>query len=96
MTRSTEKEDMKAKIYVTLKASVLDPQGKAIQHALDSIGFKGIKEVRQGKYFEVAIDAGVSTEEAMREIDRIAKDVLSNPVIEDYRIEFEGATKPSE
>jgi phosphoribosylformylglycinamidine synthase len=93
---ATGKKDMKAKIYVTLKASVLDPQGKAIQHALDSIGFKGIKEVRQGKYFEVVLDPGVCAEEATHEIDRIAKDVLSNPVIEDYRVELERASKPIE
>ena len=80
---------MKAKIYVTLKASVLDPQGKAIHHALDTIGFKGIRDVRQGKYFEVALDGTVPADEATREIERIAKDVLSNPVIEDYRVELE-------
>jgi len=80
---------MKAKIFVTLKPSVLDPQGKAIHHALDTIGFKGITEVRQGKYFEVALDNSLSAEEAAREIERIAKDVLSNPVIEDYRVEVE-------
>jgi phosphoribosylformylglycinamidine synthase len=84
-----ESEDMKAKIYVTLKSSVLDPQGKAIHHALDTIGFKGIKDVRQGKYFEVAIDPGMPADEATREVERIAKDVLSNPVIEDYRVELE-------
>jgi len=85
----TSDEDMKAKIYVTLKASVLDPQCKAIHHALDTIGFKGIKDVRQGKYFEVALDPVLSAEEATREIERIAKDVLSNPVIEDYRVELD-------
>jgi phosphoribosylformylglycinamidine synthase len=86
---------MKAKIYVTLKASVLDPQGKAIHHALDTIGFKGIREVRQGKYFEVALDPSISDDQAASEVDRIAKDVLSNPVIEDYRVELERAPKPS-
>jgi phosphoribosylformylglycinamidine synthase len=80
---------MKAKIYVTLKTSVLDPQGKAIHHALDTIGFKGIEEVRQGKYFEVALDPVLPIEEAAREIERIARDVLSNPVIEDYRVELD-------
>jgi len=89
LIRSGEKKDMKARIYVTLKASVLDPQGKAIHHALDTIGFKGIKDVRQGKYFEVALDPILPAEEATREIERIAKDVLSNPVIEDYRVELD-------
>jgi len=80
---------MKARVHVRLKPGVLDPQGKAIHHALDTIGFKGIKDVRQGKYFEVALDPVLSAEEATREIERIAKDVLSNPVIEDYRVELD-------
>lgn len=80
---------MKAKIYVTLKTSVLDPQGKAIHHALDTMGYRGVKDVRQGKYFEVALDGDLEAEEARAEVDRIARDVLSNPVIEEYRVELE-------
>lgn len=80
---------MKAKVYVTLKPSVLDPQGKAIHHAVETIGYHGIKEVRQGKYFEVTLDGALSETEARAEITRMAKDVLSNPVIEDYRIELD-------
>lgn len=80
---------MKAKIYVTLKPSVLDPQGKAIHHAVETIGYQGIADVRQGKYFEVTLDGGLSAEDARAQVERMAKDVLSNPVIEDYRVELE-------
>jgi len=80
---------MKAKIYVTLKPSVLDPQGKAIHHALDTMGYRGVNDVRQGKYFEVALDDALSREEAQTEIDRVAREVLSNPVIEEYRLEID-------
>ncbi|HSB08467.1 MAG TPA: phosphoribosylformylglycinamidine synthase subunit PurS [Blastocatellia bacterium] len=80
---------MKAKIFVTLKPSVLDPQGKAIHHAVETIGFQGIQDVRQGKYFEVSINGSLSPEQARAEIERMARDVLSNPVIEDYRVELD-------
>ena len=80
---------MKAKIFVTLKPSVLDPQGKAIHHAVETIGFTGIKDVRQGKYFEVVIDGSLSKEEARAAIERMARDVLANPIIEDYRVELD-------
>ena len=80
---------MKAKVFVTLKPSVLDPQGKAIHHAVETIGFAGIKDVRQGKYFEVSIDGSLSTEEARAAIERMARDVLANPIIEDYRVELD-------
>jgi phosphoribosylformylglycinamidine synthase len=84
---------MKAKIYVTLKPSVLDPQGKAIHHAAETIGYRGIEDVRQGKYFEVTLDAGLSPDEARQEIERMARDVLANPVIEDYRIELDSSSE---
>jgi phosphoribosylformylglycinamidine synthase subunit PurS len=80
---------MKAKIYVTLKPSVLDPQGKAIHHAVETIGYRGIRDVRQGKYFEVAVDGSLPPEEARAEIERMAHDVLANPIIEDYRVELD-------
>lgn len=80
---------MKAKIYVTLKPSVLDPQGKAIHHAVETIGYRGIEEVRQGKYFIVTIEDSLSPDEARANIDRMARDVLANPIIEDYRVELE-------
>ena len=80
---------MKARIYVTLKPSVLDPQGKAIHHAVETIGYRGIKDVRQGKYFEVAVDPSLSAEDARAEIERMARDVLANPIIEEFRVELD-------
>lgn len=79
---------MKAKVYVTLKPSVLDPQGKAIHHSVELLGFEKINDVRQGKYFEIALDAALSNAEARETAEKIAKDVLANPVIEDYRVEI--------
>jgi phosphoribosylformylglycinamidine synthase subunit PurS len=81
---------MKAYVYVSLKKSVLDPQGKTIHGALKKMGYKGIDDLRQGKYFEIALDAGVSREDAQAEIDRIAREVLTNPVIEEYSFKLEG------
>lgn len=80
---------MKAKVYVTLKPGVLDPQGKAIQHSVELLGFKDISDVRQGKYFEIALDDALAEAEAHTAVTRIAAEVLSNPIIEDYRVEFE-------
>lgn len=79
---------MKAKIYVTLKPGVLDPQGKAIKHSVALLGFNGIDDIRQGKYFEIALDASLTEDEAKDAATKIAGDVLSNPVIEDYRVEI--------
>jgi phosphoribosylformylglycinamidine synthase PurS subunit len=79
---------MKAKVYVTLKPSVLDPQGKAIHHSVELLGFENIKDVRQGKFFEVELQENLSETEAGEVATRIAKDVLANPVIEDYRVEI--------
>lgn len=80
---------MKAKVFVTLKPSVLDPQGKAIHHSIESLGFAGVSDVRQGKYFEISIDPSADLNEARVSIERIAADVLANPVIEDFRVEVE-------
>lgn len=80
---------MKAKVYVLLKKSVLDPQGKTIYGALTKIGFKGLQEVRQGKYFEITLHGGISRNEAEAEVERIAREVLTNPVIEEYRFSLE-------
>lgn len=80
---------MKAKVYVKLKAGVLDPQGKAIQHSVELLGFDGIADVRQGKYFEIALDSSLGEEEARESVARMAREVLSNPIIEDYRVEIE-------
>ena len=79
---------MLAKIYVTLKHGVLDPQGKAIHHAAETIGYQGIADVRQGKYFEVKLDDSIGSEVARAQIEKFAHDVLANPVIEDYRVEM--------
>ena len=80
---------MKAKVYVTLKPSVLDPQGKAIKHSVELLGFEGINDIRQGKYFEVAFDGSLSEEKARAQAEALARDVLSNPIIEDFRVEIE-------
>jgi phosphoribosylformylglycinamidine synthase subunit PurS len=80
---------MKAYVYVSLKKSVLDPQGKTIQGALNKMGFKGLESVRQGKYFEIMLDGGLSKAEVQAEVERIAREVLTNPVIEEYRFSLE-------
>jgi phosphoribosylformylglycinamidine synthase len=74
---------MKARIFVTLKTGVLDPQGKAIQHALDGLGFAGVNDVRAGKLIE--LDLADGTSEA--KIDDMCRKLLANTVIENYRIE---------
>lgn len=81
---------MKAKVYVTLKPSVLDPQGKAIHHSVELLGYDKIDDIRQGKYFEIELDDAVTESEARTAAEKIAKDVLANPVIEDYRVEVVG------
>jgi phosphoribosylformylglycinamidine synthase len=80
---------MRAYVYVSLKKSVLDPQGKTIQGALNKMGFRGLESVRQGKYFEINLDGGLSKADAQAEIERIAREVLTNPVIEEYRYSLE-------
>jgi len=80
---------MKAKVYVTLKPGVLDPQGKAIHHSAELLGYKAIADIRQGKYFEIAIDPTATEADALQSVEKIANDVLANPVIEDYRVEIE-------
>jgi phosphoribosylformylglycinamidine synthase PurS subunit len=80
---------MKAKVYVTLKPSVLDPQGKAIKHSIELLGYNGVSDIRQGKYFEIAIEGEPTAEQARAETTRMAHDVLSNPIIEDFRVEIE-------
>ncbi|MGD0520913.1 MAG: phosphoribosylformylglycinamidine synthase subunit PurS [Terracidiphilus sp.] len=80
---------MKAHVYVTLKTSVLDPQGQTIQNALRKIGFAEVTDVRQGKYFALTLADGLSAGAARVQVERIAREVLTNPVIEEftYRIE---------
>ena len=79
---------MKARVYVTLKPTVLDPQGKTIRAALAGLGHTAIADVRQGKYFEIAFEPGSSRTTVQAEVEQVAHDVLSNPVIEEYRIEL--------
>ncbi len=81
---------VKAFVYVSLKKSVLDPQGKTIQGALNKMGYKGLEDVRQGKYFEITLDGGLTKEDASSEVERIAREVLTNPVIEEFRFSLEG------
>jgi phosphoribosylformylglycinamidine synthase subunit PurS len=78
---------MKAHVWVMLKKTVLDPQGQTIQHALASLGYAQVRDVRQGKFFVLELN-GMNREEAQRQVERIAKDVLTNPVIEDFRFEI--------
>lgn len=78
---------MKAKIHITLKQGVLDPQGKAVQHALESLGFFGVNEVRQGKFIEIDLsDTDINL--ASDHVERMCKKLLANTVIEDYTIEI--------
>jgi phosphoribosylformylglycinamidine synthase subunit PurS len=80
---------MKAHVYVTLKTSVLDPQGQTIHNALRKIGFSDVSAVRQGKYFALSLADGLEPQAARSQVERIAREVLTNPVIEEftYRIE---------
>jgi len=80
---------MKAYVTVMLKTTVLDPQGKTIHGALKKMGYKGVGEVRQGKFFEITLNGGLDKSAAKAEVERIAKEVLTNPVIEEftYRID---------
>ena len=79
---------MKAKIIVMPKRSVLDPQGKTVKHALESMSFTGIKDVRVGKFMEIEIE-GSTKDEVRRKIDEACHQLLSNPVIEEYSFEIQ-------
>lgn len=79
---------MKAQVTVTLKKTVLDPQGKAIHHVIESLGYRSVVDVRQGKFFEIDLD-GIQDEAAARtDVERIAREVLTNPVIEEFAYEI--------
>jgi len=78
---------MKASIIITPKKAVLDPQGKTVQGALEHMGYQGVKDVRVGKYLEVEL-TGLDAETARRQLDEACHRFLSNPVIEDYRLEI--------
>jgi phosphoribosylformylglycinamidine synthase len=79
---------MKARVYVSLKPTVLDPQGQTIQSALNGLGHKAVGQVRQGKYFEIDLQPGSAREQVASEMELIAREVLANPVMEDYRVEI--------
>ena len=76
---------MKVKVIVTLKSGVLDPQGKAIQQTLNGMGFVNVKDVRQGKYFDIDIDER-DEQKAKQSAEEICKKLLANQVIEDFKI----------
>lgn len=79
---------MKARVYVSMKPTVLDPQGQTICSALQGLGHHEIASVRQGKYFEIGLADGLARDKAAKALDEIARDVLSNPVIEEYRVDI--------
>ncbi len=78
---------MKAHVWVMPKPTVLDPQGQTIQHALASLGYSLVRDVRQGKFFVLELN-GLSRDDARKQVERIAREVLTNPVIEEFRFEI--------
>ena len=80
---------MNARVCVTLKPSVLDPQGKTVKQALESLGFRGIQDVRMGKYIEIELDRA-SAGDAKQDLEQMCRKLLANPVVETYRIEING------
>ncbi len=80
---------MKAHVYVMLRKTVLDPQGQTIHGALRKMQYRGVEDVRQGKYFLLTLEDSLTLPEAQREVERIAREVLVNPVIEEYTYRLE-------
>jgi phosphoribosylformylglycinamidine synthase subunit PurS len=80
---------MKAHVYVTLKRTVLDAQGQTVADALRRMQYKGVEDVRQGKYFVLTLDPGMARTDAEAEVERITKEVLTNPVIEEFTFRIE-------
>jgi len=80
---------MKAQVFVSLKRTVLDPQGKTIHSALTKMGYKGVDDIRQGKYFELTLGPGLDKAAARAEVERIAREVLTNPVIEEFSYQLQ-------
>ncbi len=80
---------MKARVFVSFKTTVLDPQGQTVRAALNGHGHREISDVRQGKFFDITLAPGTDPATAKRKIETIAQEVLANPVIEDYSIEFD-------
>ncbi|HCV43541.1 MAG TPA: phosphoribosylformylglycinamidine synthase [Bacteroidetes bacterium] len=77
-----------SKVKITLRKSILDPQGKAVEHAVSALGVKSVHDVRMGKYIEFRVE-GASEAEAKRATEEVCKKLLANPVMEDYHIEIE-------
>ena len=80
---------MKAKVYVTLKEGILDPQGKAVQRSLETIGYGEVAGIRQGKLFEVTLEEGFSKADAKKKVAEMAEKLLANPVMENFEVEIE-------
>ena len=80
---------MKAHVYVTLKRTVLDAQGKTVADALRRMAYQGVADVRQGKYFLLTLDESTDAGAATAEVERIAREVLTNPVIEEFTFRIE-------
>jgi len=80
---------MKAKVYVTFKEGILDPQGKAVQHSLETIGFGEVLNIRQGKLFEVTLGDTLSRAEAEKRVTEMAERLLANPVMENFEVVIE-------
>ena len=80
---------MRARVFVRLKRSVLDPQGKTIHHSLQNQGYASVEDVRQGKFFEITLDPKLSSEQARADIEKMARGVLTNPVIEEFSYELD-------
>ena len=79
---------MKAKVYVTFKKGILDPQGKAVQHSLETMEFNEVMDVRQGKVFELTLSDDLSTEDAEKRVTEMAEKLLANTVMENFRVEI--------
>ena len=80
---------MRAKVFVNLKKSVLDPQGKTIHNSLRNLGYSNVEDVRQGKFFDILLDSSLSPAQVRQEVEKMAKSVLTNPVIEEYTYQID-------
>jgi phosphoribosylformylglycinamidine synthase len=80
---------MKAKVFVRPKDGILDPEGKAIRHALQSLTFEGVQSVRAGRYFELELDGYADPGSAREDLEKMCRDLLSNPLVQDYSYEIE-------
>ena len=81
-------DTVKARVFVSLKRTVLDPQGQTVRSTLTGLGYQSVSDVRQGKFFDIALAPGLSRDQAHKEVDTLARDVLTNPVIEEYQVEI--------